>query len=402
MSVPRLSHLQEYVTANSQRLESQYEETMELTQLELDIIEREEEDEQEQQQQQKYKENVLLNQLSDDPEGFYQFTGFSIEAFKILYGYVESELNKPRRGRKTNFTPVDQFILFLHYLRSYPKLESLKAIFHIEPSTLENMIQRNLKIVRPILQDEFIEKQKMKSLLIDSPQDFPDAKFIVDATVQKINKPSIDWNECCSFFSGKHFIYCLKNQVIVNLKGIAVNVVSGVKGAEHDKSIFDRTIDYFKNSLTDQDFKIIGDKGYQEAGSKILLTPVKGNVNLLSRRDLQYNEKLGKIRILVENYFGRLKSKFTITTERFRGSHSIYNDIFVTCCALANFDIIFGHPLRQEDNEFFRKDRALAHRENMRKKDNFLRKKEYLRDQRLKRFKADFLLRSSSSESSED
>lgn len=134
MSVPHLSHLREYVTANSQRLESQYEETMELTQIELDIIEREEEDEGEQQQQQQNEENVLLNQLSDDPDGFYQFTGFSIEAFQILYGYVESELNKPRRGRKTNFTAVDQFILFLHYLRSYPRLESLKAIFHIEYS----------------------------------------------------------------------------------------------------------------------------------------------------------------------------------------------------------------------------------------------------------------------------
>lgn len=69
--------------------------------------------------------------------------------FKVLNSLISKELNKPHRGRKQKYTPVDRFVLFLHYLRAYPRLELLKPIFQIEASTFENIIYKTLDIAGP-------------------------------------------------------------------------------------------------------------------------------------------------------------------------------------------------------------------------------------------------------------
>ena len=60
----------------------------------------------------------------------------------------------------------------MHYLRYYPKLEGLKAIFHLEPSTMENLIIRNLQTAGPKLIYELITNQA-KDCEIIANDDFP-------------------------------------------------------------------------------------------------------------------------------------------------------------------------------------------------------------------------------------
>lgn len=397
MSSANISHFQRYVDSMVASQQEQYDEIMSMTQLELDHIRHEEEEE----EAEKFSENILFEQLKEDPENFYQFTGFSIADFEAIYNLVEENLSKPHRGRKPKFTPLDQFIIFIHYLRSYPRLESLKPIFHAEPCTLQSIITKNLHSVRPILEEEFIKKKLYSSLIIPTSSDFPDCYFIVDATVQEINRPYYEFEEAAKYFSGKHFIYCLKTQVIINLKGLAIDIVTSIPGSEHDKSIFDKNINFFKGKIT-SNFEILADKGYQDSGSDLLVTPVKGNFYSLNPEQLTYNEKLGKIRILIENYFGRLKSKFNLMKDKYRGSHANYKDFFITCCALVNFDILNDHPLRQIDYDFFSRERAFLRKRVNQQKAKLLQKKKYQKENRMKLFKKSFLLRSSSSDSSDD
>lgn len=88
-----------------------------------------------------------------------------------------------------------------------------------------------------------------------------------------------------------------------------MHIVWPIEGSEHDKSIYDKNIDdlYEKVPLFHKPSKIIGDKGYQDENSQILITPIKGNYYTLSKEQIAFNEKLSKIRILIENYFGRFK-----------------------------------------------------------------------------------------------
>lgn len=59
--------------------------------------------------------------------------------------------------------------------------------------------------------------------------------------------------------------------------------------------------------------------------------PVKGNFYPLNPEQLAHHEKPGKIRILIENYFGRLESKFNVMNDKIRSSHVNYKNFFITC-----------------------------------------------------------------------
>lgn len=78
---------------------------------------------------------------------------------------------------------------------------------------------------------------------------FPTCGYIIDATVQQINQPGLEWEEASKYFSRKHSIYCLKSKVIVTLNGLAVHIVTAVKGLIHDKTIFGESIDDFNQSV---------------------------------------------------------------------------------------------------------------------------------------------------------
>lgn len=52
---------------------------------------------------------------------------------------------------------------------------------------------------------------------------------------------------------------------------------------------------------------IIGDKGYKDADSQKLDIPFKETYFNLTKEQLTFNEKLWKVRIIVEIFFGRLK-----------------------------------------------------------------------------------------------
>ena len=188
------------------------------------------------------------------------------------------------------------------------------------------------------------------------------------------------------------------------LNGLAVHVAAAYKGSIYDKAIFDATIDDFNESVVsfhvDEPNQIMADKGYQDGQSQQIVSPIKGSYYTLSQEDLSFNEKLSKIRIIVENFFGRLKCRYKIIGSKFRESHDNYELFFKTCCALVNFEIIYGHPLRDDDHDFF-----LKHRATLRKKidDEINQRKEKTKSQkrrRMRRFQKTYHLETDSSESS--
>ena len=359
MSDINFTRLDNYTESVGIRNNDRIDEVFSLSQVELRHIQEEEEEFLEHS-----KENVLFDHFNSQKDGLFEFTGFDSKDLHVLYSYIEKAVNTSKRGRKTKFTPLDQFILFLHFLKSYPRLESMKPILHIEASTYQRIILKFLNEASPVLEDRLITKIAKECQII-TKEDFPNAGYVVDATVQKINEPDLSWEISRQYFSGKHYIYCLKSQVIVTLQGLVVHIVSGIKGADHDKSIFNESIDDFleNTSRLEGENQIIADKGYVDSDTDVLITPVKGAYYTLSRDALLHNDKVSKIRIIIENFFGRLKCRYRIMSEQYRGSHGCYPAIFKTCCALVNFELISGSPLRDDDQEYFAKHQALLWKE---------------------------------------
>ncbi len=360
LNLEKLDHYNEMINL---RREERVNETASMTQVELRYLEEEEEE-----MSEKMNANLLFDHLREIPENFYIFTGFYVNDFIQLYSIVENSMEKPKRGRKPKFTSMDQFLIFIHYLRTYPKVEMMKPIFNLDPSTFQNIINKIIDNVCPKLIEVLITQPAEEDPLL-SNDDFEKCAFVVDATVQQICQPDLDWDICKAFYSGKHDMYCLKSQVIVNFQGLALHVVSGVRGSVHDKEVFDENIDEFIENVishhSGQPTGIIGDKGYQDSSCELLTTPIKGNVSELDSQQLQFNQKIKNTRIIVENYFGRLKSRYQIIGEKYRGAHGRYDMIFKTCCALVNFEIINGSPLRSSDRDYF-----LRHKAALRKKIN--------------------------------
>jgi hypothetical protein len=285
-------------------------------------------------------------------------TGFNFADFDRLFELSGTTFEFNRRGKKTQVSPRDTLILLLNYVRRYPKIEEMAVGYQIKPSTLGKLLMKAIHAATGCWQRLFITEPGL-NLTLPTDDNFPNAGFIVDATVQQINKPAGTFEERKPWFSGKHNIYCLKSQVISDLKGTAIHITTSIKGATHDLAIFkmslpelDMIIDHHTNG---QD-KVLADKGYQCGEIKCLITPHKGKVDDLSRPQLQFNDRHSKSRVVIENYFGRLKSKFAITANKYRGDHEHYEDIFILCCALVNYDIRqCNHGLRRDDGEFYKR-----------------------------------------------
>lgn len=348
MIVVREDRLNRYAEASEARHERRIQDIIDITDQEvMDRLGTEEAEDME--------KDVLYKHFQQHSENFFAFTGFTPDEFERIWAHVEKEFTTSKKGRKQKISPKDILLILLNYIRRYPRIEEQCAIFSLKPSTLENILSKYIPLMAQALKQDFID-----AIANQAPtyhQNFPECGYVVDATVQEINKPALSFDIAKEYYSGKHSLYCLKSQVIVNVQGLAVFIASSIKGSIHDKLVFDQCLDEFKKILAlhpEAPAKILADKGYQDNNSEVLVTPYKGNSTTLTREQLAFNQKLGEVRIIVENFFGRLKSRYEIMEKRYRGSHEMYSDIFTICCALVNFEQVeCNHPLREKDSRFY-------------------------------------------------
>ena len=180
--------------------------------------------------------DTLYQKMSTNPSDFYTLTGFSVGEFDKLYEHVSEKFTINGRGRKSSISKRDILFILLHYLRRYTRIEEASAIFGIKTTTLENIIQKYIPLLAEVLKHDFIDNVAEEDVTYD--QRFPECGYVVDATVQRIYKPFTGYAEAKKFFSRKHGIYCLKSQVVVNIKGLAVSIFTSIRGAKHDYKVF--------------------------------------------------------------------------------------------------------------------------------------------------------------------
>ena len=99
--------------------------------------------------------------------------------------------------------------------------------------------------------------------------------------------------------------------------------------------------------------KILGDKGFQ--GLQNFMTnailPFKKPKNRsLSLLQYEFNLKISKERILIENFFGRLKVLWTLFGSGYNGHFQYFSERFKVAVHLTNYHIKF-FPLRKDKNE---------------------------------------------------
>ncbi|RHZ09891.1 hypothetical protein DYB26_008878 [Aphanomyces astaci] len=149
-----------------------------------------------------------------------------------------------------------------------------------------------------------------------------------------------------SCYSGKHHLSGHKIEVSVLSNGFAINCTSYYKGSVSDKAIFDDNLDFHRTNLTKhprememtdtdgrvEQLTVLADKGYQGIQHECT------------------NDRIATHRVVVENYFGRLKTLWAVCGDAYRWNRKNYDVLFQTCVAITNVHIRFN-PLHAEDGD---------------------------------------------------
>jgi DDE superfamily endonuclease len=167
-------------------------------------------------------------------------TGFTPDEFLDLFDLIEENINENiGRGARSKFTKQDKLVIMLCYLKHYETIDKMKDTFSISRSYLHTLLETTIDSIMPVLYDYFVTnlQDRVPYEPPDPNQPFPNAKYVMDATFQRIWTPVGSFNEKKRYFSGKHNMYGLKSQCIHDRQGRIVHCIAGIRGAIHDLTI---------------------------------------------------------------------------------------------------------------------------------------------------------------------
>lgn len=347
-------------------------------------------------------------------EGSITFCGFTYAELQLLFGVVERSLRNSwgrGRGRRSRFGAFDAFAITLNQVKHFGKWEISALHFKLKTATLQRMVKKVLFLVRePLLEQYFPKEVSMIDLRQDGNQfrNFPEAKFVADVTFQPCYRPKAKFEESKFYFSGKHHRYGLKVHSLHLPNGICVYKSNHEGGSVHDFSILSKP-----NSLAEHrhlcrktdgdltledagDFKeahpnqwcVLLDRGYMGALEflRAVLPKRKPPGGTLTASEVARNKRISQDRIIVENFYGRMKQLWGVTREVYRWNHEDYDAISDVCFALTNFHISL-HPLRQDDIDFYKRYKSMIKEEGKKQEEKEKRARKRSEDNRQSRIR---------------
>jgi len=190
---------------------------------------------------------------------------------------------------------------------------------------------------------------------------FPNALGAIDSTIIDIRRPSNPEMQKRNY-SGKHKRHCVKFQCLVNPDGWCIHYCGVFNGRKHDIKVFElsKIPNFFQNKRELRNGQrifyhpqILADSGYQGAQKnyeEIVIPIKKPKGGQLNENEKEHNRKLGHDRVIVENFFGRMKSLFGITFNEYRGDIELLKEIIPIVICLTNYHIK-EHPLRNPNQD---------------------------------------------------
>jgi len=285
-------------------------------------------------------------------------TRFPVHMFKKLFLLVKESLGHAgKRGRQSKLVPVDQLFLTLCYLAQYPQKNTAPSgLYGIHYSTLIKIVHRTVHAIAPVLKNKFIRPiplsvQRMYGWTFP---DYPSVTAICDSTLIHTHKPT-DPVLSADSYSGKHRANGYKVQTINACNGIAMHVTDPIGARKHDLTIFRENVTAAIFSETrlvagkpeEMMYSCMFDLGYMGVDQILpAALPVRRRPHMeLTDQEKDFNAHLSSHRIVIENFYGRLKNYWKILGFEYRGDIEFLKDIVFVCVSLTNV-LIMAYPLR--------------------------------------------------------
>ena len=259
------------------------------------------------------------------------------DLFESAYTFVR-DIPVERRGKKgaVRSNREKLFFVMVFMMKGVEVLEILVGRFIKTRSHIEERARTFAGLFIDVLVDGAVRFFDETHPLV------PGAALIVDCTVCEIRRPGLPFKKAKQFFSGKHSMYCLKKEVCVNVRtGTAALISPAFPGSVHDISLLRSHAQEVRDILGEK--ALLADLGYRGAENDIptIIVCDEHDVELRSRR------------VLVECFFGRLKTLFYIFSHTWAMKEEVFDLFFNLACAMTNLDIL-NRPLQSTDYEFNR------------------------------------------------
>ena len=314
------------------------------------------------------------NIVRENEEMFTVLLGMSLAGFNFLLGEVREiyfdmtmDGQKRKRARSQEETmPIEEVLsMTLFWLREYPSMILLSALFHRHPRTLVKFLKRMIKSLKEVLKNEVTwptEEEwadilkKFNPLL---PSSLEGCVAVVDGSEFKIQRPSKEpyqWKH----FSVKKKQHSLNALFIVLLDGRII-YHSPLDAGSCDQNLWNKL--ELRKRFEGKTYGIMGDGGFtfnQKTDDVVIRGEVpkkkpkktKANPNpMLSSEEKERNKVLSSYRVIVENTLGQLKH-WKILSGKFRhytASSPIqkisFEDILDVCTGFTN-QKLKSSPLR--------------------------------------------------------
>lgn len=308
----------------------------------------------------------IVERYLEDEKKVKYLTSLSVSEFNEMVTETSSELNMTTwRGKRrenpatATLIPSSTFIfLTLLWLRHYPTIAFLSAIFFLHPRTVTRVLKRTITALARTMKGEikFPSDDEMVSLRYTffQPNGLARCVCIVDGTEIQISRPARK-DVRGKVYSGKKKQHSLNMMVITKLNGEIV-YFSPLRVGAHDQSHWNEL--ELRKRFISKDFGIMGDGGFsfnrtQDQERIEGATPFKRLPHQpLTPEQKKWNRNLSQVRVVVENAIRVIKS-YKILSGVFRhwryGKGQIKGKhILTVCVTLANRKIV-KTPLRRRN-----------------------------------------------------
>lgn len=296
----------------------------------------------------------------EDNDKMHLLTNFSIEEFQELYESVEDIL-APRSHKDAMLTPKTKLLLTLCWCKHAETFKYIAENYNITYTYGHDVILSTIQCTASRLVEKYIKWISVNERITDyhlQLRDWPLLLGSLDATVQEINNPHLDNDP---YYSGKHKFHCEKVQAFVSPTGLLIHFSKSFPGKVHDFKVFKNSgllnLILAENAncqkIFNENCTVLADSGYQGISNDVpgAVTPRKKQRNQeRTAGDIAFNKIITHRRIIVENWFGRLKVLWAIMFQCYRLKLSFYDDLWKFCAAITNFHIMH-HPLRSNEEE---------------------------------------------------
>lgn len=298
----------------------------------------------------KYRSQLSYSTLNDSD---FILIGFPRLQFEALFNLIEEYLprNEQEKGRPTVIDERSKFFIFLYWLRTARPYTEIAYWFGIKKSTCERLIKRYTLISEKVY-NKFIIWKSPEELSRD-PQNcfkhFADTYYCIDSTSSEIYRPLKEGQQ--QFYSGKSKEHCLKAQTIHDVYGKCLDIAFD-KGVVHDKKLFElsNVAEKLRYQPPNENkyANILADSGYQGIQDILQTAAIFPYKAVRSLNDFQkrLNKNLSSDRVIVENFYGRLKGLFpSMGHIKWKNRVKQWRYAFIWAASITNFDITF-RPMR--------------------------------------------------------